>query len=221
MRRLNRGGHKRQRKDATKVVGPGNYLIITEGTETEVNYFNNIKEIIENLFRNDIIVDKVSLKVEGTGRSTKVLVNEAIKKRSLGTYSKVWVVFDKDENEDFDEAIVFAKKVGLNVAWSNECLELCLLLHFQDLRSAITRTDYYYKLNNHFKDGDINNGIYDKNIIKIFDITAPFIDKAIQRSKSLIYDYGQVGNFCPSKMNPCTTVQELVEELMEYTKAQS
>ena len=72
-----------------------------------------------------------------------------------------------------------------------------------------------------FKILDINNGIYDKNIIKIFDITAPFIDKAIQRSKSLIYDYGQVGNFCPSKMNPCTTVQELVEELMEYTKAQS
>ncbi|MFT8315934.1 MAG: RloB family protein [Clostridium sp.] len=97
MTELNRGGHKRPRNESIKTIGPGNYLIVTEGTETEVNYFKNIKQIIENLFRNNIIVDKISLKVEGTGRSTKVLVNEAIKKRSLGTYSEVWVIFDKDD----------------------------------------------------------------------------------------------------------------------------
>jgi len=151
MTKLNRGGHKRIRKDAAKIVGPGNYLIVTEGTETEVNYFNSIKKIIEHSFKNNIVVDKVSLKVEGTGRSTKVLVKEAIKKRSLGSYSEVWVIFDKDDNEDFDEAIEFAKKENLNVAWSNEC-----------------------------------------------------------------FDYSQDKNSCPSKMNPCTTVEELVEELIGY-----
>lgn len=26
------------------------------------------------------------------------------------TYNKVWVVFDKDDNQDFDEAIALAKK---------------------------------------------------------------------------------------------------------------
>lgn len=64
MPKLNRAGHKRLRKENTKLPGPGNYLIITEGTETEVNYFNNIKRIIESLFRNKIIIDKISLKVE-------------------------------------------------------------------------------------------------------------------------------------------------------------
>jgi len=39
----------------------------------------------------------MELDVQGTARSTKVLVNEAIKKRSLKTYSEVWVVFDKDD----------------------------------------------------------------------------------------------------------------------------
>lgn len=218
MTKLNRAGHRLKRKESVKIIGPGNYLIVTEGTETEVNYFNRIKEIIENSFRNNIIVDKVSLKVEGTGRSTKVLVNEAIKKRSLGAFSEVWVVFDKDENEDFDEAIDFAKKEGLNVAWSNECFELWLLLHFQNLQAAIPRTDYYSKLSGHFKKGNFNKGIYDKNTKGIFDITSPFTDIAIKRSKLLIRNYTGDRNFCPSKMNPCTTVQELVEELIQYTK---
>lgn len=219
MTKLNRGGRKHPRIKAVKTIGPGNYLIVTEGTETEVNYFNNIKKIIENSYKNNIIVDKVSLKVEGTGRSTKVLVNEAIKKRSLGIYSEVWVIFDKDDNEDFDEAITLAKKEGLNVAWSNECFELWLLLHFQDLKSAIHRTDYYTKLNSHFK--NINGGTYNKNISKIFDITSPFVEIAIQRSNSLLSDYNQDRNFCPSKMNPGTTVQKLVEELIQYTKPKS
>ncbi|MBX4262538.1 RloB family protein (plasmid) [Clostridium estertheticum] len=221
MTKLNRGGHKRSRKEAIKQVGPGNFLIVTEGTETEVNYFNNIKKIIESLFRNNIIVDKISLKVEGTARSTKVLVNEALKKRSLGTYSEVWVVFDKDDNDDFDEAIIIAKKEGLNVAWSNECFELWLLLHFQDLKSAINRTDYSSKLSSHFKNKNINKGTYDKNFPGIFDVTYPFVEIAIQRSSLLLLDYNNNNKFCPSKMNPCTTVQELVEILIKYTKPKS
>lgn len=221
MVKLNRGGHRRSRKEAIKIVGPGNYLIVTEGTKTEVNYFKNIKEIIEDLFRTNIIVDKISLKVEGTGRSTKVLVNEAIKKRSLGTYSEVWVIFDKDDNIDFDEAIILAEKEGLNIAWSNECFELWLLLHFQNLESAISRDDYYSKLSSHFKSKGINNGIYDKNIPNIFDITSPFVEIAIKRSHSLLLDYEKDKNFLPSRMNPCTKVQYLVEELIGYTKPKS
>ncbi|EPY2306138.1 hypothetical protein ACXATD_001792 [Clostridium sporogenes] len=43
MVRLNRAGRKRSRKENVRFLGPGNYLIVTEGTETEVNYFENIK----------------------------------------------------------------------------------------------------------------------------------------------------------------------------------
>ncbi|MDD3225159.1 MAG: RloB family protein [Clostridium sp.] len=186
MPKLNRAGRKYPRKENTKTVSPGNYLIVTEGTETEVNYFKRIKEIIEGLFRNEIIVDKVSLQFKGKGRSTMVLVNEALKMRSLSSYSQVWVVFDKDENKDFDKAISFAKSKGLNVAWSNACFELWLLLHFQNLSAAIDRSDYSLKLSNYFKSKNINNGEYDKNIKEIFDITYPFVDLAIKRSKALV-----------------------------------
>ncbi|MGJ0909500.1 RloB family protein [Clostridium botulinum] len=218
MVRLNRAGRKRSRKENVRLSGPGNYLIVTEGTETEVNYFENIKEKIESLFRNNIIVDKVSLQVEGKGRSTMVLVKEVLKMRSLSNYSEVWVVFDKDDNEDFDEAITFAKKQGLNVAWSNECFELWLLLHFQNLNSAISRDGYYDKLKTHFSNRNINNGVYSKNIKEIFYITFPFVNMAIKRSNSLIEDYREDNIFSPNKMNPCTTVQDLVENLIKYVQ---
>lgn len=80
MAKLNRAGRKHKRNEGTKETQPGNYLIVTEGTETEGNYFNNIKRIIESSFKNNIIVEKIELDVQGTARSTKVLVNEAIKK---------------------------------------------------------------------------------------------------------------------------------------------
>lgn len=216
MAKLNRAGRKHPRKENIKTPGPGNYLIVTEGIETEPNYFNGIKQRIESLFRSKIIVDKVSLKVEGRGRSTTSLVNEALKLRSLSTYSEVWVVFDRDENPDFDEAIQLAKKNDLKVAWSNECFELWLSLHFQNLNSAISAKEYYPKLNAHFKSRNINNGIYNKNAKNIFDVTFDFVNDAIKRSNTLFDSYKNCS--LPTKMNPCTKVQDLVEDLVKYIK---
>lgn len=45
MLKLNRNGIKSRRKENVKNIRPGNYLIVTEGTKTEYNYFNNIKKI--------------------------------------------------------------------------------------------------------------------------------------------------------------------------------
>lgn len=72
-----------------------------------------MKQILESLFSNSLIVEKIDLDVQKTNHANKFLVNEAIKKRRLKTYSDVWVVFDKDDNEDFDEAIDLAKKENL------------------------------------------------------------------------------------------------------------
>lgn len=216
--RLNRAGKKHKRSEGTREVEPGNYLIVTEGTETEVNYFENIKRKINERFRSEIIVDKITINVEGTARSTMVLVNEAIKKRSLKNYSDVWVVFDRDDNSDFDKAISYAKKNGLKVAWSNESFELWLLLHFQDLNVACSRDDYINKLSNYFNKLKLNNGTYNKNIKDIFDITASKVDTAIKRSEKLIDGYTSDKIVSPNKMNPGTTVQDLVKELIQYVR---
>ena len=86
------------------------------------------------------------------------------------------------------------------------------------LYSAISRDDYASKLNDHFKEKNINNGVYEKNIKEIFDITYPYVDKAISRSERLVKEYKGNKIFSPTKMNPCTNVQDLVKELIKYIK---
>lgn len=60
------------------------------------------------------------MQVVGADRSTKKLLEEALRIRDLGTFDYKWLVFDKDDNEDFNEAIQLAEKAGFQCAWSNE-----------------------------------------------------------------------------------------------------
>ena len=213
---LNRGGKKKERKVGNKSERPATCLILTEGTETEVNYFEGIRMIINQRFRVKEIQTNYPMKVQGIGRSTCVLVNEAIKKQSRENYSEVWVVFDKDDNTDFDEAIKLAKNNGINVAWSNESFELWILLHFQDLKTAISRDDYIKRLDSYFKANGINNEGYAKNLTNIFELTRGKIDVAIQRSENLRKFYEEQKICSPEKMNPATTVDMLIKELKKY-----
>ncbi len=218
MSRLGREGRRKSRKLSIRDERPATCLIITEGIETEVNYFENMKKIINNRYRNREIQENYPIKVDGKGRSTSVLVNEAIKRKNRENFSKVWVVFDKDDNADFDEAIKLARENNIEVAWSNESFELWLLLHFQDLSVGIQRNQYLNNLNNHFRDNNINNGVYSKNIPSIFDMTLDKVDMAVTRSEKLRKYYERQGEQFASNMNPGTTVDILVKELMDYIR---
>lgn len=218
MSKLGREGRRRSRKVSIRDERPETCLIITEGTETEVNYFENIKRIINTRHRNREIQENYPIKVEGKGRSTKALVNEAMKIKNRENFSKVWVVFDKDDNSDFDEAIKLAKENNIEVAWSNESFELWLLLHFQELSVGIGRNQYLSNLNNHFRNNNINNGIYNKNISNIFDVIVDRVDIAITRSERLRRDYKENREYYASNMNPGTTVDILVKELIHYIR---
>lgn len=64
------------------------------------------------------------------------LVREAIsareqEKQKGKSFNFCWIVFDKDDYQDFDEAIEFAGKNGFEVAYSNQAFELWFLLHFK------------------------------------------------------------------------------------------
>lgn len=213
---LNRGGRKKERKVGSKSERPATCLILTEGTETEVNYFEGIRMIINQRFRVKEIQTNYPMRVQGIGRSTCVLVNEAIKRQSRENYSEVWVVFDKDDNSDFNEAIQLADRNGIKVAWSNESFELWILLHFLDLKAPISREDYIKRLNNYFKTNGINKEGYAKNLTNIFELTKENIDVAIVRSEKLREFYKEQKIYVPEQMNPATTVDMLIKELKQY-----
>jgi hypothetical protein len=67
---------------------------------------------------------------------------DRIGKGRLGQpYDEVWCVFDCDIHPHLSDALDMAHANGIQVAFSNPCLELWFLLHFKEQMSAIHRHD--------------------------------------------------------------------------------
>lgn len=64
------------------------------------------------------IVEVPLIEIRGQGRSTGKLIDitEQIVKNAKIMYQNVWVVFDKDDFDDFDKAIQTANSRGYQVA---------------------------------------------------------------------------------------------------------
>lgn len=186
-----------------------------------------IKSLIDKTYAGIVKVkNKYDIDIVGTGRNTEDLVKFTIegieKSKSLGElpYGNVWVVFDKDDftNEQFNNAILEAEKNNYKVAWSNEAIELWFLLHFEYLQSSIHRYQYIDKLNQHFNKNRL--GKYEKNLDNIFEILKEkgSLKDAISNAQKLRDLHEKTGNKNPSERNPCTTVDMLVEELLDIIK---
>ena len=121
-----------ERKKELKTPTPNSFLIVSEGTKTEPLYFDGLAKYINEKYGNGIDVEKPLIDTCGEGKCTVSLVEETSKivSRSKTMYSQVWVVFDKDDFGDFDEAIELAEKSGYHVGWSNQSFEYWIFLHF-------------------------------------------------------------------------------------------
>lgn len=191
-------------------------LIVSEGIKTEVTYFTSIKESIQERYKDNLIVDKIDIFTKGAGRGTMEVVQYALKSKNRHTYSDVWVVIDKDEFVDFDEAIKKAEKEGLSVAWSNQSFELWYLLHFQNVSAAMINTTLVERLTTHQQRLRGNNDKYLKSSPILYEDIKENMPKAIERSEQLLNRHFDDGIILPSKMNPATTVHHLMAKLTPY-----
>lgn len=136
---------RKQRQHETKTPKANSYLIVTEGKRTEPYYFNGLKKlIVEKVGGMVNVVENPSIKIHGVGSSTGKLIEIAdqLVKDAKVLYQNVWVVFDKDDFEDFDQAIQDGLKKGYHIAWSNQAFEYWLYLHFHYSDSALHRMVY-------------------------------------------------------------------------------
>lgn len=135
------------------------FLICCEGSETEPRYFEELKTRLPR----DVVVIP-----QGAGYNTLSLVKwteeqaaRLIKNRKAP--DEVWIVMDRDDHLNFDNAIVSAEAKGFHVAWSNECFELWALLHFREVNAPTPRQTLYKELgsllqiSNYQKDGKGRN----------------------------------------------------------------
>ena len=207
-----RKAERQKRKYETKNPYPDSFLIITEGECTEPFYFEGLKKVVQNKAGRD----NISIKVYGQGYNTVSLVNsvEQIISEEKILYKEIWVVFDKDDFQHFDEAIISAEKKGYQAAWSNPSFEYWLLLHFQYVDGALHRSDIQKKLNDIFK-AQIGKR-YIKGDSDLFDdVTVNgSLKKAISHAAKIRDNYGKLDK--PSKCDPCTTVDLLVKKFENY-----
>lgn len=201
----------KKRKVATreKIV---RFLIVCEGERTEPNYFRELVKDRYSEVRSEDIV--------GEGRSTCALVKKAeeikdrLERQRQLKFDRVWVVFDKDDFNDFNEAIALAEKKGFMAAWSNEAFELWYLLHFVYLDAAIPRADYITKLENEIRKIErYANYNYRKNDSGIYSLLQKIGDepRAKQRAAKLRTMFNERKDYKSHK--PCTQVDILVDEL--------
>lgn len=192
---------------------PKSFLIITEGTKTEKNYFDGFRNYILGFYKGKFDVPDINTK--GIGRCTMSLIEYTnfLVNRESNNYGEVWVVFDKDDFADFDEAIKEAKKRGYYSAWTNESFEYWLYMHFYYCDSALKRELWLEKLSEIFKNNGIMEG-YRKNNPEIFNICNKNdgLKNAIRNSKKINNKYSC--NFKCSEKNPCSTVHLLIEKIL-------
>ena len=133
----------------------------------------------------------------------EILIERARKSPdSFDSCFRVWAVFDRDEHEDFEEAIELARANHIDCAFSNPCFELWPLLHIRDHNAPIHRHDLQRLLGRLMPGYD-----HDAGAIVDFEQIRNEVDVAIERAERCYSNRESEGDPCG---NPSTTVHRLV-----------
>lgn len=203
------------------------YLLISEGTKTEPNYFDALKNSLP-----PEMVKRVSV-LGGQADTLRLveLADKEIQRRSETSnppFYHIWIIFDKDsfEASDFDNAIeLMARRnrskianAHWHAAWSNEAFELWYLYHFQDqCGGGIKRTEFKARLSDLMKSQLKMEHGYRKNAKNMFGLLRERLPVAIKRAERVDKSWSRKKPKVPYHLrNPGTTVYALVKDLMRY-----
>jgi hypothetical protein len=196
------------------------YLIVCEGEATEPNYFEGLKQDLPKG-----VLTAYQIEIEGTGRNTQSLVDEALRlktayeKNTTRPVDRLWVVFDRDSfaANDFNDAIVrcIQNTPVVGCAWSNEAFELWYLLHFHYYQNAMNRQQYQGLIEDNLRSFVGEAYRYEKNSKEMYVLLKEHgsIENAIRNAQRLAETYGERQDY--ANHNPCTMVWVLVEELLK------
>ena len=188
------------------------FYIITNGAETEYNYFNLLKS------RRSIY----DVKVLFANKDPLGLVEYA--SDYLKNANQVWCVFDVDYTHREGRlipALNMAKKIGVKIAFSNIAFEVWLISHFKVCNKVLQICDYQNELDNCLKNENRNYN-YSKNNEKLLsEYFIPRYGQAVENAKVVHQrflrdhrtQYGECSNPKIWEWNSCTTVYKLVEAL--------
>ena len=114
------------------------FILFCEGRNTEPAYFSAIKKKWTGALLEIKIHRGVWVPITIAQQATKFAKVEGLarnirrRRNSFEEKDQVWAVFDRDEHERYEEAVLSCEANGIGVARSNPCFEVWLVLHEQD-----------------------------------------------------------------------------------------
>lgn len=180
-------------------------LVVCEGARTEPDYIRGFERHSRNAAVEVECVPAVGVPLtvvrHADGRKDKAEKDARRQDDPFLKFDEVWCVFDIDEHPHLNEARQLAQARQIELAVSNPCFELWLLLHFREPPGSRHRHDVQRLMREHISD-------YDKK--PDFAHFAAGIDAACRRAERLDRD---AANENEAGRNPTTGVHRLVASL--------
>ena len=181
-------------------------VLIMCGGETEKKYFDQFK----TKFKDDL--KSVSVETIKHKRDNPYAMVEAAAGKE--GYDEIWVVFDKDDFPDFDQAIRLAERANINCAFSNEAFEYWCLLHFMNRTGSLSRAELKKLLTR-----SLGNEYEKANVASINTMleSLEILEEAERRAQVGHEKHIRDSGYSPSKWCSCTTVYQLTKRLRKWS----
>jgi hypothetical protein len=196
--RERRPGRRRPFREPLPII-----LIVCEGKRTEPEYFRGFARACHN--------PRIRIRIAPEHGVPKTLVDSAKRHKKEAevdarrqrdenmAYDAVWCVFDVDDHPNLPDARQMARDNGIDLAISNPCFELWLLLHFRESPGMQPRETIGKLLSSHVPG-------YDKGVE--YTTFSEGYRQAVERAKRLD---NLAESASDSGRNPTTGVYKLTE----------
>ncbi|MCD7883626.1 MAG: RloB family protein [Lachnospiraceae bacterium] len=214
MARKDRTGNRKPRDQrmVKRVPEMGYYLVVTDTEATERCYFTGLHDSLPENVKKKLVIKVIETK-------TQNLIQKCLEMTAYEAQYRIpWIVFDRDQVQNFDQIIRDAKKAGINVGWSNPCFEIWMYAYFgsmpviQESWVCCSRFGELYKTR--------TGQDYSKSDADMYKRLCEFGDeeKALKLAEDKYEQCIREGKRLPSEMFPATMVYELVGEIKRKVK---
>ena len=208
MAKSDRTGKRSPRESSQKRIPDlGYYIIVTDTKETEKNYMEGLRDSLPDELQGRIVIKVSKAKTDQLVSTCKELA------AMDPQYRQPWIIFDRDKVVQFDSIIVEANQAGIDVGWSNPCIEIWCDAYFGTMHNYMDSVSCCRGFAGTFERRTGQE--YDKASQQIYTFLNRYgdEDEAIRIAERRLKQYVNDGVSKPSDMCPCTTVQHLVKEI--------
>lgn len=179
-------------------------VVYVEG-DTEEQYLNHWRRLLLQKVVISVQPERVAPMTMVRLASILAKQERRLAGRGRSSVDQIWCVFDRDGHANVPDALKMALDNGIRVAFSNPCIELWFLLHFQTQWSEIDRRVAqrlaYSHMHSRFK----------VVTLSAFALLRDRSDDARNRALQLVERHRTAGH--PDTHNPSSGVADLIETL--------